>query len=215
MVAGAGYEFGTYIVTGEVYFPPIQVILYALGEATRATSIELTLPSDAIVDRAVFDIKAEKGQFLKAEPGAARLIGIVSTPLTLDFRELRERGFAFNALSCGVDISNGALTTRDFRMSGPSAQVSMSGRVDVVNETQDLQARVEPSVGEGTALVVAAVINPVWGLGAFILQKILNNPLGQALTFDYHVTGTWTEPHVDRLKAEVRSVSPQLQPSLP
>ena len=161
------------------------------------------------------DIKAEKGQFLKAEPGAARLIGIVSTPLTLDFRELRERGFAFNALSCGVDISNGALTTRDFRMSGPSAQVSMSGRVDVVNETQDLQARVEPSVGEGTALVVAAVVNPVWGLGAFILQKILNNPLGQALTFDYHVTGTWTEPHVDRLKAEVRSVSPQLQPSLP
>ena len=161
------------------------------------------------------DINAEKGQFLKAEPGAARLIGIISTPLTLDFREIRERGFAFNVLSCGVDISNGALTTRDFRMSGPSAQVQMSGRIDVVNETQDLQARVEPSVGESTALVVAAVINPVWGLGAFILQKILNNPLGQALTFDYHVTGSWSEPKVERLKAEVRSISPQTQPSLP
>ena len=161
------------------------------------------------------DIKAEKGQFLRAEPGAARLIGIVSTPLTLDFRELREKGFAFNALSCGVDISNGTLTTHDFRMSGPSAQVNMSGRVDVVNETQDLQARVQPSVGESTALVVAAVVNPVWGLGALLLQKILNNPLGQALQFDYHVTGTWAEPKVERLKAEVRSVTPQSQPSLP
>jgi uncharacterized protein (TIGR02099 family) len=161
------------------------------------------------------DIKAEKGQFLKAEPGAARLIGILSTPLTLDFRELRERGFAFNLLSCGVDISNGSLTTKDFHMSGPSAQVNMSGRVDVVGETQDLQARVEPSVGASTALVVAAVINPVWGLGALLLQKILNNPLGQALSFDYRVTGTWAEPKVERLKAEVRSVAPQAQPSLP
>ena len=161
------------------------------------------------------DIKAEKGQFLKAEPGAAKLIGIVSTPLTLDFRELRERGFAFNVLSCGVDISNGSLTTKDFRMSGPSAQVNMSGRVDVVNETQDLQARVEPSVGESTALVVAAVVNPVWGLGALLLQKILKNPLGQALAFDYHVTGTWAKPEVERVKAEVRNVTPQPQPALP
>jgi uncharacterized protein YhdP len=128
---------------------------------------------------------------------------------------MRERGFAFNTLSCGVDISNGTLATRDFRMSGPSAQVNMSGRIDVVNETQDLQARVEPSVGESTALVVAAVVNPVWGLGALLLQKILNNPLGQVLSFDYHVTGTWAEPKVERLKAEVRSVAPQSQPSLP
>jgi uncharacterized protein (TIGR02099 family) len=161
------------------------------------------------------DVSAAKGQFLKAEPGAARLIGIVSTPLTLDFRELRDKGFAFNTLSCGVDISNGVLATRDFRMSGPSANVNMSGRIDVVNETQDLQARVEPSVGESTALVVAAVVNPVWGLGAFLLQKILNNPLGQVLQFDYQVTGTWADPKVERLKAEVRSVAPQSQPSLP
>jgi len=161
------------------------------------------------------DIDAEKGQFLRAQPGAARLIGIVSTPLTLDFRELRDKGFAFNTLSCGVDISNGTLATRNFRMNGPSAQVSMSGRVDIVNETQDLQARVEPSVGESTALVVAAVVNPVWGLGAYLLQKILNNPLGQALQFDYHVTGTWAEPEIKRLKAEVRNVAPQTQPSLP
>jgi uncharacterized protein YhdP len=59
------------------------------------------------------------------------------------------------------------------------------------------------------------VINPVWGLGALLLQKILNNPLGQALSFDYRVTGTWAEPKVERLKAEVRSVAPQAQPSLP
>ena len=36
MVAGASYESGAFIVTGEtVYFPPIQVIMYALGTATH------------------------------------------------------------------------------------------------------------------------------------------------------------------------------------
>jgi uncharacterized protein YhdP len=107
------------------------------------------------------------------------------------------------------------MATKDFRMSGPSAQVEMSGRVDLVNETQDLRARVEPSVGESTSLIVAAVINPVWGLGALLLQKILKNPLGQALSFEYRVTGTWTEPKVDRLKADVRDAEAKPEPSLP
>jgi uncharacterized protein (TIGR02099 family) len=161
------------------------------------------------------DLSAKKGQFLKAEPGAARLIGILSTPLTLDFRELRDRGFAFDALSCRVDLTNGAMTTKDLHMSGPSAQVTMSGQIDLVNETQDLRARVEPSVGDSTSLVVAAVVNPVWGLGALLLQKILKNPLGQAFAFDYHVTGTWTDPKGDRLKADVRSASTTSEPALP
>lgn len=160
-------------------------------------------------------LEANKGQFLRSEPGAARLIGILSAPLALDFREIARRGFAFDRISCGLEISNGSMTTKDFRMSGPSAQVQMSGRVDLVNETQDLKARVEPSVGESSALVVAAVINPVWGLGALVLQKILKNPLGQVFAFDYHVTGSWSEPKVERLKADVRTAEPRPEPSLP
>ena len=160
-------------------------------------------------------LDAYKGQFLKAEAGAARLMGILSAPLALDFREIVRRGFAFDRVSCGLEITNGSMTTKDFRMSGPSAQIEMSGRVDLVNETQDLKARVEPSVGESSALVVAAVINPVWGLGALVLQKILKNPLGQAFAFDYHVTGSWSDPKVERLKADVRTAETRPEPSLP
>jgi uncharacterized protein YhdP len=55
----------------------------------------------------------------------------------------------------------------------------------------------------------------VWGLGAFILDKILKNPLGQAFTFEYQVTGTWTDPKGKPLKAEVRSVAPAEHQSMP
>src|SRR5207302_2877515 len=75
------------------------------------------------------DFKAYQGQFLKAEPGAARLIGILSMQswITLDFRELFGRGFAFDLVECGVDIANGTMTTKNFRMRGPSAKVTMQG----------------------------------------------------------------------------------------
>jgi uncharacterized protein YhdP len=163
------------------------------------------------------DFKAYKGQFLKAEPGAARLIGIISMQswLTLDFRELFSRGFAFDLVECPVDIANGTMTTENFRMRGPSAKVTMKGRVDLVNETQDLRASIEPSVGDSISAIVLVAVNPVWGLGAFILDKILKNPLGQAFTFEYQVTGTWTDPKVKPLKAEVRGADSAQQQSPP
>jgi uncharacterized protein (TIGR02099 family) len=163
------------------------------------------------------DFKAYKGQFLKAEPGAARLIGVLSMQswLTLDFRELFGRGFAFDLVECSVNITNGTMTTKDFKMRGPSAQVQMDGQVDLVHETQDLHARVEPSVGNSVSSILAVVVNPIWGLGAFILDKVLKNPLGQALTFEYRVTGTWEKPVPVRLKAEVRGADPAQQQSPP
>jgi uncharacterized protein (TIGR02099 family) len=153
------------------------------------------------------EFHADKGQFLKAEPGAARLIGILSMQswITLDFRDLFNRGFAFDSVSCGADITNGILRTDNFQMRGPSAKVSMSGQIDLARETQDLHARVEPSVGDSLSAIVALAVNPVWGLGALLLQKILRNPLGQALGFEYRVTGTWTQPEAIPLKVEVRS----------
>ena len=87
--------------------------------------------------------------------------------------------------------------------------------MDLVKETQDLQARVEPMVGDSLSSVLAVIVNPVWGLGALIVQKIFRNPLGQAFTFDYRVTGTWTDPKVDRVKADVRVAETRQEPALP
>jgi len=66
----------------------------------------------------------------------------------------------------------------------------MHGQVDLVNETQDLYARVEPSVGDSISAIVLVAVNPVWGLGALILDKILKNPFGQVL----HSNTTSREP---------------------
>jgi len=160
-------------------------------------------------------LNAQKGQFLKAEPGAAKLIGILSLQslITLDFRELFGRGFAFDTISTRATIANGVLSAKEFHMQGPSAEVTMSGEVDLNRETQNLHVSVKPSVGNSISSILAVVVNPIWGLGAFILDKVLKNPLGQVLTFEYRVTGTWTKPEVAPLKAEVRNADPSQQQS--
>jgi uncharacterized protein (TIGR02099 family) len=161
------------------------------------------------------ELKAENGQFLKAEPGAARLLGILSLQslATLDFRDLFGRGFAFDSIRGKAGITDGIMTMSEFEMRGASARVTMDGSIDFVKETQDLRARVEPSVGNSISSIVLVVVNPVWGLGALILDKILKNPLGQAFAFEYKITGTWTEPQVKPLKADVRTAdTPQQSP---
>jgi uncharacterized protein YhdP len=86
----------------------------------------------------------DKGQFLKVDAGAGRLLGVLSLQslprrLTLDFRDLFDEGFAFDNVSGDVTIAQGVASTRDLRMRGLSVAVLMSGRSDLRAETQDIE----------------------------------------------------------------------------
>lgn len=152
------------------------------------------------------ELRAEKGQFLKAEPGAARLLGILSLQslVTLDFRDLFGRGFAFDSIRSKAHIADGVMTAREFEMIGSSARVSLSGDVDLNHETQNLHARVVPPLGLTIASGVV-LVNPIAGLWALIAQRLLKDPIGQIFAVEYKVTGTWDHPEVERVKVETRT----------
>ena len=155
-------------------------------------------------------LTAGKGEFLRAEPGIAKLLGILSLQswITLDFREFFGEGFAFENISSSAQIQEGILTANDFSMRGKAADVSMAGTLDLDRETQNLRVRVVPAVG-GFASLLAIVANPVWGLGSLVLQRVLKDPLGQIFAFEYSVTGTWSEPKTQPLRAEpIQNSSP-------
>jgi len=150
-------------------------------------------------------LKMGKGQFLKADPGAAKLLGILSLQslLTFDLRDLFREGFAFDAISSSAQVARGVLTTRDFDMHGAAARVGITGDIDLARETQKLRLRVVPALGDGAAAATLLLnINPVTALGALIAQRILKDPLGQIFAFEYAVTGNWSEPKVERWHGE-------------
>ena len=149
-------------------------------------------------------LDAEKGQFLKIEPGVGKLLGILSLQalprrITLDFRDIFSDGFAFDAIKGTATIAKGVLRTQDFLMRGPSAQVAMSGDIDFVEETQSLKVRVVPSVGDSLSVAGLMLAHPIAGVASFLAQRLLKDPLGQAFAFEYAVTGTWVDPKVEKV----------------
>jgi uncharacterized protein YhdP len=40
----------------------------------------------------------------------------------------------------------------------------------------------------------------VAGIGVFLAQRLLNDPLGQLIAYDYAITGTWSDPEVKQIE---------------
>ena len=150
-------------------------------------------------------VQIDEGQFLKADAGAGRLLGVLSLQsiprrFMLDFRDLFSEGFAFDNVTGDVVVERGVASTKDLRMRSATAAVLMAGHTDLKAETQDLDVIIVPDINAGAASLAYAAINPVIGIGTFLAQMFLRSPLTEAGTREVHVTGTWAAPKVDEVE---------------
>lgn len=60
-------------------------------------------------------LSAEKGQFLKADPGVAKLLGVLSLQslITLDLRDMFREGFSYDNISATANVAKGLLRPRE------------------------------------------------------------------------------------------------------
>ncbi len=149
-------------------------------------------------------LAADKGQFLKADPGIAKLLNILSLQglarrLTFDFTDVFAEGFAFDTVRADATVDKGIATTDDFTMKGVQATVLMSGSADLAHETTNLHVKVMPEINAGAASLGFALVNPVVGLATFAAQYLFKDRISQALAFEYNVIGPWSKPEVTKL----------------
>ena len=161
------------------------------------------------------NVGIDAGQFLKADAGAARLLGVLSLQslprrLALDFRDVFQEGFAFDNITGDVKIERGVASTNNLRMRGVQAAVLMEGSADIQQETQALRVIVVPEINAGTASLAYAVINPAIGLGSFLAQLFLRKPLTQAGTREFRISGSWSDPQVERVQRRLGDPVPDL-----
>ncbi len=151
------------------------------------------------------DLNVEKGQFLKQDPGAAKLLGVLSLQalprlLKLDFHDVFSEGLAFDGITADAVIDRGIVKTENLKMHGVQATVLMAGTADIANESTNLHVVVIPELNFGTApLVYALAVNPVIGLGSYLAQLFLSAPMMKALTYQMQVTGPWKSPVITKL----------------
>jgi uncharacterized protein YhdP len=150
------------------------------------------------------NVQISEGQFLKVDPGMAKLLGVLSLQslprrLSLDFRDVFQQGFAFDSIDGDLKIAQGTATTRNLRMRGVQAVVLMEGQADLARETQNLHVFVVPDVNAGGASLAYAAINPVIGLGTFLAQVLFRKQVAEASTQEFRITGPWADPLVEKV----------------
>ncbi|HEX4857182.1 MAG TPA: YhdP family protein [Limnobacter sp.] len=161
-----------------------------------------------------FKLKSSKGQFLKADPGVAKLLGVLSLQsiprrLTLDFKDVFSEGFAYDSMDADVVLKEGVASTQNFKMTGPSATVLMDGKLDLESETQNLNVVVLPDLNPtgGSLIYSLMAANPAVGIASLIADFVFKDPLSKIFSFQYKVSGPWTAPLIERVrKNEVQEV---------
>lgn len=149
-------------------------------------------------------VELDRGQFLHAEPGVGRLLGVLSLQslprrFLLDFRDVFSEGFAFDGIGGDVTIERGVASSSNLRMRGLQAAVLLDGRADLAAETQNLRVLVVPELNAGGASLAYAAINPAIGLATFLAQLVLSRPMAAANTREFHITGSWDDPKVEKV----------------
>jgi len=151
-----------------------------------------------------FNMDIGKGQFLRADPGVARLLGVLSLQslprrLLLDFRDVFSDGFEFNYVRGDVTTEQGVARSDNLQMKGAVAAVLMDGSTDIARETQKIKVLVIPELDTGAATLLTALANPIAGLYTLVVSTLLRQPLQDASTQELLVEGTWQAPKVSKV----------------
>lgn len=179
-------------------------------------------PADFAFDTLAGQIafQAKSGQFLKVNPGAGKLLGVLSLQslprrLSFDFRDIFNQGYAFDDAGATLRIARGVVYSDDFQMRGPAAKVNMSGLANLEQEAVQLRVKVVPKLSESVAVAGALLGGPIAGVGALAAQKLLRDPFEQMVSQEYLVSGPWQSPDVKRLPKTKTEAPPGPQMSEP
>ncbi|MEA3116984.1 MAG: hypothetical protein QOI13_254 [Paraburkholderia sp.] len=147
------------------------------------------------------------GQILKVDPGVAKLLGVLSMQslarvLTLNFKDVIGEGLPFESVTGTARIENGVGRTGDFRILTAPARADVSGTVNLAAETQDFRVAVTPTVSAGSAVIAATIVNPLFGVGALLANVALSQSIAHAFATQYAITGSWSQPHVERVSGD-------------
>ncbi|KAB7770076.1 YhdP family protein [Xanthomonas maliensis] len=164
-------------------------------------------------------VNVRNGQLLEVEPGAGRVLGLLSVAqlprrLMFDFRDFFSKGLAFNRLEGEVRFGGGFARTDAIRIEGPAADIAIRGQTDLRAQTFDQTVDVNPKAGNLLTVVGAVAGGPVGAAVGAAANAVLGKPLGSIGAKTYHVTGPWKEPQVDVVEREARE-RPSTKPAAP
>jgi uncharacterized protein (TIGR02099 family) len=164
------------------------------------------------------EITAENGRFLKLDPGAARLFGLldlrsIGRYLLLDFSPAFGKGFAFDAIHGTIAIDNGNARTNDLLVKGPVLSLGVVGRVGLATEDYDLAIEASPHIGSTLTLTSWGLFGPQVAAAVLALQRLFKHQIQEGTRTTYLVKGPWDNPNVTKLSKPAPALPPLNDPT--
>jgi uncharacterized protein YhdP len=152
-------------------------------------------------------LDAREGRLLEIEPGAGRVLGLLSLAqlprrLTLDFRDFFSKGFAFNEMKGTVRFGNGRAHSDKLVIDGPAATIDIRGAANLQAQSYDQTIEVRPKAGNLLTAIGAVAGGPVGAAIGAAANVVLSKPIGSMAAKTYRVTGPWKEPKVEVISRE-------------
>jgi uncharacterized protein (TIGR02099 family) len=148
-------------------------------------------------------LRLEQGSVLNLEPGAGRMMGLMSITalprrLALDFRDVFNRGLVFDEVNGDFRIINGDAYTDNLYLTGPVADIGIVGRTGLSDQDYQQQAVVTAEPGK-ILPTMGFLAGPQVGAALLIFTQLFKESLRGIGRASYCVTGNWYEPSVERL----------------
>ncbi len=152
-------------------------------------------------------MRLENGALEEVEPGAGRMLGLVSfvalpRRLSLDFRDVFNKGFRYDSIAGNFVFDDGIASTCDMSLEGPAALIGVVGQVDLANSEYEQGAVVSAKVGNTLPIVGAVVGGPPGAAAMLIFSQIFKKPLQSMGQVYYGISGPWEEPIIDSIDAD-------------
>ncbi len=152
-------------------------------------------------------MQLENGQLEEVEPGAGRMVGlmsIVALPrrLSLDFSDVFNRGFGYDMISGTFNIVDGIASTCDMSMESPAANIGIVGRVNLPDLSYEQGAVISAQVGNTLPIVGAVVGGPPGAAAMLIFSQLFRKPLEEVGQVYYSITGPWEELAVESANSD-------------
>jgi uncharacterized protein YhdP len=123
----------------------------------------------------------------------------------LDFSDLLRSGLAYDSLSGRYRFERGqARTLQPLRLQGPSADMTMTGSLDLVAETVEQEMEVILPLTSNIPLAAVLLGAPQVAGAVFLIDKLIGDKLEKVTAIRYRVSGDWNDPEV----AVIRSQQP-------
>ncbi|MEN8168793.1 MAG: DUF3971 domain-containing protein [Pseudomonadota bacterium] len=149
-------------------------------------------------------LSIKDGIMVEVDPGAGRMLGILSLPalprrLFLDFSDVFREGLAFDVIKGDIRIEQGQAYTSNLQLESTPASILISGRTGLVAQDFDQDIYVVPNVSDTVSVASALAWGPQAAALVVLLQEIFKSDIKAATMTQYHISGSWRDPVIKRI----------------